>query len=153
MSKHPRTALMTVSSVLFAVAPKCPICLCAYFGIFGVAAASASVYRMWLPPITAIWLALTVGMLAFQRGGQRRYGPALLGLVAGVAVFAGKFVIDDHALVYCGVATLVGATVWRSWFRRLASNESCTECEEVPLLHDKKQRSEEVRELPTYGRH
>ena len=122
MSKHRRTTLMAISSALLAVAPKCPICFLAYFGIFGVATASASVYRVWLPPLTAIWLALTVGMLFFQRGGRRRYGPALLGVVAGLAVFAGKFVIDYQALVYAGIAALVAAVVWRTWSRRPTSS-------------------------------
>jgi hypothetical protein len=135
MSKHGRTRLMAVSSVVLAVAPKCPICFLAYFGIFGVATASASVYRVWLPPLTTIWLALTVGMLFFQRGGQRRYGPGLLGIFAGLAVFVGRFVFDYQALVYAGIAALVVAVAWRTWSRRSASTESCSQCDELPLIH------------------
>src|SRR5438309_7595158 len=101
-ARHRRTAFLTISSALLAIAPKCPLCFLVYFGIFGVATASASVYRVWLPPVTAIWLALTVGMLFFQRGGRPRYGPALLGVFAGLAVFAGRFIVDYQALVYAG---------------------------------------------------
>src|SRR5437660_12477578 len=117
MWQHRRTALMTISSTLVAVAPKCPICFLAYFGIFGVATTSASAYHAWLRPFTAIWLALTVGMLAIQRAGPRRYGPVALGLFAALAVFAGKFLVNDEALVYGGIAALVGAVVWSSWLR------------------------------------
>jgi hypothetical protein len=135
MWKPQRATLMAVGSALIAVAPKCPICFLAYFGVFGVATTSASVYRAWLPPLTAIWLALTIGMLFFQRGGQRRYGPGLLGIFAGLAVFVGRFVFNYQNLVYGGVAALIGAVVWRTWFRTSAAREFCTQCDEIPLVH------------------
>jgi hypothetical protein len=153
MRKDRRTTLMAISSAVLAVAPKCPICFLAYFGIFGVATASASVYRVWLPPLTAIWLALTVGMIFFQRGGRRRYGPGLLGIFAGLAVFVGRFIFDYQALVYAGIAALVAAVVWRSWFRRPTSSESCPQCEQLPLLHDAERGVKRPTELPTYGSH
>jgi hypothetical protein len=128
---------MVISSALLAVAPKCPLCLYAFFSTFGVATVSGSVYRVWLPPLTAIWLALTVAMLALRSGGGRRYGPAVLGLVAGLAVFAGKFILADQALVYAGIAALLGAAVWRAWFRTPTSSEICTQCDRLPLLHRK----------------
>ena len=126
-----RTAFLTISSALLAIAPKCPICFLAYFGIFGVATTSASVYRVWLPPVTAIWLAFTVGMLVF-RSGKRLYGLALLGFFGALGVFLGKFVVEDQALVYAGIAALVGAVVWRS-FGRSTSSEFRPTC--PTLLH------------------
>ena len=137
MFKRRQTTLMTVSSILLAVAPECPICFLAYFGVFGVATASSSVYRVWLPPLTAIWLTLTVILLAVQRGGQRRYGPVLLGVFAGVVVFAGKFLINNQTLIYTGILGLVGAAVWRSWSRRTTPNEICSPCGEIKFVHDK----------------
>lgn len=129
MSNQRRTKLMVVSSALLAVAPKCPICFLAYFGIFGVATTSASVYRVWLAPLTAIWLALTVGVLAVQSSGRRRYGPAVLGLFAGVAVFSGKFILDEQVLVHLGIAVLIGAAAWRVWHRTSTSSELCQQCD------------------------
>src|SRR5258706_16295594 len=105
MSQQRRSRVMVISSVVLALAPKCPICFLAYFGIFGVATTSASAYRAWLPAVTAVWLALTVATLAFQRRGQRRYGPALLGSLAALAILAGRFTLNDQTLVYGGVAT------------------------------------------------
>jgi hypothetical protein len=122
--------------MLVAVAPKCPICFLAYFGIFGVATASASAYRVWLPPITGFWLALTVALLAFQRRGKRRYGPAALGFVAALMLMTGKFVLDNHALIYAGIVALLGAAVWRSLMQEPISTEACSRCEELPLVHD-----------------
>jgi hypothetical protein len=130
-AKHRRTAFLTIGSALLAVAPKCPICFLAYFGIFGVATTSASVYRVWLPPVTAMWLAFTVGMLTF-RSGRHRYGLALLGFFGALGVLLGKFVVEDQALVYAGIAALVGAVVWRS-FGRATSSEFCPPCPR--LLH------------------
>ena len=144
---------MTISSALLAVAPKCPLCFLSYFGVYGVATAAPSVYRDWLPPLTAILLALTVGILAFKRDGRRRYGPALLGIFAGLAVFAGKFVVNDSALAYGGIAALMGAAVWRSRFRRQPSTEFCPRCEQLPLLYDKERAEMGRAQSPTYSGH
>jgi FtsH-binding integral membrane protein len=135
MWKQQRTTLMAISSSLLAVAPKCPICFLAYFGIFGVATASASVYRVWLPPLTAIWLALTVGMLFFRLSDQRRYGPGLLGAFAAFAVLVGRFVADYPALVYAGIAALVVAVIWRTWTRSSVSTEPCAQCDGLPVIN------------------
>jgi len=136
MRKRQRTTLMAISSVLLAVAPKCPICFLAYFGIFGVATASASVYRIWLPPIMGFWLALTIAMLAIQRRRQRRYGPGLIGLVAALLIFTGKFIVDNQVMTFAGIVALLGAAVWRARIQPI-STEVCSQCEELPLLHEK----------------
>ncbi|HMG74103.1 MAG TPA: hypothetical protein VK582_11435 [Pyrinomonadaceae bacterium] len=135
MWKQQRTTLMAISSALLAVAPKCPICFLAYFGIFGVATASASVYHVWLPPLTAIWLALTVAMLFFRLSDQRRYGPGLLGICAAFAVLVGRFVADYPVLVYAGIAALVIAVIWRTWTRSSISTEPCVQCDGLPVIN------------------
>jgi hypothetical protein len=124
-----RTTLLTISAALFAVAPKCPICFLAYFGVFGVATSSAPVYRAWLPLITALWLALTIAMLAFQRRGKRRYGPALMGFVAALLLLFGKFVVDNQFMTFAGIIALLGAAVWRSRIQQPISSEGCSQCE------------------------
>jgi hypothetical protein len=129
--KDRRTALLTISSALFAVAPKCPVCFLAYFGIFGVATASASAYRAWLPPITALWLALTIAMLTFQRRGKRRYGPAIMGFVAALLLLVGKFVVDSQAMTFAGIIALLGAAAWRSRIQQPVPTEGCSRCEEL----------------------
>jgi hypothetical protein len=151
MSNQRRSKLMVLSSVLLGLAPKCPICFLAYFGIFGVATASVSVYRVWLPHLTAVWLAITVGMLVFQRGGQRRYGPALLGFLAALAVFVGRFILNDQTVVYTGIVALMGAAVWRARSRRPTSSEFCPQCEQLPLLDDKEPGVARPGELLTNG--
>ena len=137
MRKHRRTTLLTISAALLAVAPKCPICFFAYFGVFGVAASSASAYRAWLPPITGFWLALTIAMLAFQRRGKPLYGPAVLGLVAALLLMIGKFAADSQVMAFVAVVTLFGAAIWRARTQLQKSPQLCSQCEELPLLHNK----------------
>lgn len=135
--RNRRTALLTISSALFAVAPKCPICFLAYFGIFNVATSSATAYRAWLAPITGFWLALTVAMLAFQRRRTRRYGPAALGFVAALLLMTGKFIADSQVMIFAGIVALLVAAVWRSRIQQPISTKVCSQCDELPLLHEK----------------
>lgn len=134
--KPKRVALMTASTALLALAPKCPICLFAYFGVFGVATSTAVAYRAWLPPLTALWLALTVGLMLVGRGGRRLWGGPLVGLAGSVAVWVGKFVLDQTALVYGGLAALAIAVVWHAWRIGRASGTECVECNEESFSLD-----------------
>jgi hypothetical protein len=93
--------------------------------VFGVA---GSVYSTWLAPLTALWLALTVGAMGWRTRG--RLGPLLLGGVAAVMVLAGKFVFARPALVFAGIAALLGAAVWRAWPH--PPSVSCDECHTRP---------------------
>jgi hypothetical protein len=136
MGRYRRTTFLAVSSALLALAPKCPVCFLAYFGIFGVAASSASAYRAWLPPITAVWLLLTVAMLAFRTDRKRRYGPIALGVVAGLCVFAGKFIVASPSMLYAGLGALIIAAGWSAWLRTSAERVSCVQCEPQTRLTD-----------------
>jgi hypothetical protein len=129
VERYRRATLFSVTSALLALAPKCPVCFLAYFGIFGVTAASASAYRAWLPVITAIWLAATVGILGLRDSHQRKSGPLRLGIFAALAVFAGRFIFDFAVLLYGGLLMLLAAVVWRSWRSRTARGEACAICE------------------------
>lgn len=86
-----------------------------------------------------MWLALTVGMLALKKGERRKYGPIALGIIAAFAVFAGKFIWEDTALIYAGIAALVVAVIWRSWHSP-TSSEPCVPCERFPVLNDHERR-------------
>ena len=134
MRKYPGTAWVTLGSALFALAPKCPVCFLAYFGVFGVATASASAYRVWLPTVTVIWLTLTVAMLALRTDRIRRYGPVAMGVVAGAGVFGGKFIIASQLMLYAGVGALIIAAGWSAWSRTSAERASCVQCEPQPRL-------------------
>ena len=124
----------------------------AYFGAVGSAAVTAPFYRAWLAPLTAIWLGLTVGVLALPSGG-RRYGPVLLGLLAGLAVFGGKFVLDNQALVYVGIAALFGAAIWRAWQPTPAAPEGCAPCERPSIGRDGEPQVNSLIQSPTRDGH
>jgi mercuric ion transport protein len=119
--------MIAISAVL-AVAPKCPFCLAAWLGTFGLATVPDSVYSGWLAPVTAASLALTVALLAFRGGGPRRYGPALLGLLGGLAIIIGKFILDHQTLLYAGIAALLAAAVWRAGLSAPTPAELCGRC-------------------------
>jgi len=129
MRHHRQKTLLTIGSVLVALAPKCPVCFLAYFGIFGVTATSVSSYHTWLPPVTAVWLALTVAMLFVRTNGRRRHVPVAIGLIAALSVFTGRFVITSAWIVYLGLAALVGAALWSSRLRTSVSSPACLSCE------------------------
>lgn len=143
-----RTTLLTVGSALLAVAPKCPVCFLAYFGIFGVATASASAYRVWLPWITAIWLALTVATLFIRTNGWRRYGPVAVAIIGALSIFIAKFVVPSTPILYAGIVVLVATVLWSSWLRTAASQ--CSQCEHGPRLTDDERGLQA--ELPTQAR-
>jgi len=134
---------MTASSVLLAFAPKCPICFLAYFGVFGVATASASAYRVWLPLITALWLALTIGLLSIGRGARGRVGPVLLAVAASVAIFLGRFILEDRLVIVVGLGALIAATLWRAWTRKPSLR--CNQC--VATAANPNWKTEESEEL------
>src|SRR5580765_616731 len=138
---RPRPAtVMTASSIVLAFAPKCPICFLAYFGVLGVAAASASAYRIWLPPITALWLALTIVLLALGRNPRGRVGPVALGLVAAAAVFVGRFNLENRLIVVAGLGGLIAATLWRAWSRQRLPN--CNRCDPAATNYEATWRTE-----------
>lgn len=124
MSEH-RSSFLLIPSLALAAAPKCPACLLAYAGLVGSATVSTSaVYGSWIGPLTVGALALSVGALAWQARHSRLYGPALAALLAAVAVFAGKFWLNQKAFVYLGMAALAAAALWSALPRR----QACAGC-------------------------
>jgi hypothetical protein len=106
---RPRRVLSACAgSLALAALPKCPLCLLAWAGVAG-SAGFTSAYGAWLLPATALALGVTVGALAFAGAGA---GPLLLALAGSAATLAGKFRLDEPALLYAGLAALLAATAW-----------------------------------------
>lgn len=106
-----RGALLAISSVALASAPKCPLCVAALLGAAGAVAAA------WLAPLTAVCLALTLGVMAWRARLERRYGPLIVSLGAAAAMLSGRYLFDSKAIVYAGGAALMAAALWRMWPR------------------------------------
>ncbi len=137
MSGETRSRALLMSSLVLAVAPKCPACLLAYAGLVGSASLSWSVYgayAQWIAPVTAMALALTVGAVAFQGRCRREMAPGLIAFLAAALIFAGRFWLHQKAFVYLGMAALLGAAV-------RAARPACPACRETRSGEDDMERS------------
>jgi len=112
-----RSSLAAVPGIAFAFLPKlaCPACWPAYAGLLSSVGLGFLLDQTYLFPLTAAFLLLAVGALAFRAQARRGYGPLALGLAAAVVVLAGKFAFGSNAAMYGGIAVLVAASVWNAW--------------------------------------
>ena len=116
------SSLAVLPGIGSALLPKlaCPACWPAYAGLLGSLGLGALIEARWLLPLTASFLVIAVGALAFRAGRRRGYAPFGLGLVASAVVLGGKFAIDSAGATYAGIALLVGASLWNAWPRKAA---------------------------------
>jgi len=124
-----RSSLAAVPGIAFAFLPKlaCPACWPAYAGLLSSLGLGFLLDKIYLLPLTAAFLLLAVGALAFRARTRRGYGPLALGLAAAVVVLAGKFAFGSHAAMYGGIALLVAASVWNAWPVR-GQDAGCPAC-------------------------
>jgi hypothetical protein len=113
----PRLGVPLLSTLVVAVLPKCPICLAAYLGAFGLTGAESIVDAAWLLPITVACLLVALLALGFGARRRRGYGPLLLGLHAGALVVLGRFALDSSIAAGAGAALLIAASIWNTWPR------------------------------------
>jgi hypothetical protein len=122
MHRSPRgDALLLVSSLAVAVAPKCPLCLIALAGVLGAAGVSVSAFGAWLPRVALAMLAISVASVAIR---SRIDG--LFALLAAAAIVIGRFLFDFTPLVAAGIATLIVLAIRRARLDALHCND-CTE--------------------------
>jgi hypothetical protein len=109
-----RNFLGTAPAIAAAFLPSlvCPACLPLYAGLVSAIGLGLVLDRDYLLLLTAALLTVAVGALALSAWKSRRYGPALLGLVASVVILAGKFSLNFDAATYVGIGGLLAATVW-----------------------------------------
>src|SRR5205823_3001462 len=76
-----RSLIGTLPAVGAALLPKvaCPACWPAYAGFLSAVGLGFLLKEAWLLPLTATFLAMAVGALAFQARRRRRFGPLVLG--------------------------------------------------------------------------
>lgn len=124
-----RSSLAAVPGIAFALLPKlaCPACWPAYAGLLSSAGLGFLLDETYLFPLTAAFLLLAVGALAFRARTRRGYGPFMLGLAATIVVLAGKFAFGSNAAIYGGIAVLVAASVWNAWPVR-GKDAGCPAC-------------------------
>ena len=103
-----------------AMLPKltCPACWPAYAALLSSLGVGFVDYTPWLFPATAVFLAITLGLLAWRP--RRGYWPLVLGIAASAAVLIGKFAFESEAAVYTGIAVLAAASAWNAWPKKTA---------------------------------
>lgn len=104
----------------------CPICWPALAGVLSSLGIGFVMDGQWVLPATIPLLVLAVGALAFRAPTRRGFAPFGLGVVAAIIVAVNKFIVQNNAPMYLGLALLVAASVWNSWPTR--SRVECPRC-------------------------
>ena len=122
-----RSGLAVLPGIGAALLPKvaCPACWPAYAGLLTSLGLGFLLDGAWLLPLTAAFLMVAVGALAFRARGRRGYRPFGLGVIASGLVLLGKFAFESDAAMFGGIGLLVGASLWNSWPRRRAACPAC----------------------------
>ena len=126
MNRRLRQGLLALPGVGISMLPKviCPVCWPAYAGLLSSVGLGFLISTAYLLPLTAGFLALALGALAFRAAKRHGYGPFFLGLVAAIGVLLAKFVLASDSIVYGSVGLLVAASLWNSWPRHARSGET-----------------------------
>lgn len=124
-----RQSLMVIPGVGVSLLPKlaCPFCWPAYAGLLSSVGLGFLLSAEYLLPITAAFLVLAVGALAFRAHQRRGYGPFVLGLLAAAGVLAGKFWWGSNPAMYAAIGVLVAASMWNARSLRAAVPGCCAE--------------------------
>ncbi len=97
----------------------CPACWPAYAGVLSAMGIGFLLQTAYLLPVTALFLLIAVGALAFRAGSRRGHGPFIVGLVASAIVLIGKFVFVSDVAMYGGIVLLLAASFWNAWPRKV----------------------------------
>lgn len=132
MNRTWKQSLLAMPGVGFALLPKlaCPFCWPAYASLLSSVGLGFLISAKYLLPLTAAFLVLTLGALAFRARHRHGYGPFLIGLIAAISVVVGKFAWDSKPALYAAVALLVAASVWNAWPQKMVRHENLACCSE-----------------------
>lgn len=126
-----RSSLATVPGIAIAFLPKlaCPACWPAYAGVLSAVGLGFLLDDAYLFPMTASFLVIAVGALAWRARHRHGWGPAGIGLVASGIVIGGKFVFGSDLAMYAGIVLLVAASIWNAWpTQRIKRQSGCRSC-------------------------
>jgi len=117
MNRTWKQNLVAAPGIGLSLLPKlaCPACWPAYTGLLSSVGLGFLVSGVYLLPLTAAFLLLAVGSLAFRAQGRHGYGPLVLGMLAAGVILFGKFSLASDPVLYAGLGLLVAASVWNSW--------------------------------------
>src|SRR5260370_574196 len=121
-----KQGLLALPGVGVSLLPKlaCPFCRPAYAGLLSSVALGFLIWAAFLLSLTAGFLVIAFGAMAFKANSRHGHGPFLLGLLAGAAVLLGKFRWESSLAMYGAVALLVIASLWNAWPIRGVSSQA-----------------------------
>ena len=94
----------------------CPACWPAYAGLLcSLGLGFLIPNAKYLLPMTAAFLLLAVGTLAFRARRRRGYVPFVVVILAASLILLGKFSLASNPVLYAGLGLLILASVWNSW--------------------------------------
>jgi len=106
----------------------CPACWPAYAGLLGSLGLGFLLDSSYLLPLTGVFLVMALVALGYRAAGRRGYGPLALGVGAAAMTLIGKFALASSALLYLGLALLIGASIWNTWPLSAARTGTCGKC-------------------------
>jgi hypothetical protein len=124
-----KQGLTAIPGIGVSLLPKlaCPLCWPAYAGLLSAVGLGFLISTKYLLPITAVFLILAVGALAFRAQRRHGYWPFILGLIAATGVLVGKFWLNSNSAMYAAVGMLVIASMWNAWPHRMVVSDCCAE--------------------------
>ena len=127
-----KRGLLALPGVGISMLPKlaCPACWPAFAGLLTSVGLGFLISAVYLLPLTAAFLVLALGAMAFRANKRHGYGPFLLGAVAASGVLLGKFVWESNPTTFGLVGLLVIASLWNTWPRRDTPSQeaTCSDC-------------------------
>lgn len=116
-----RTNASFLMAVVIAFFPKCPFCWAAYMSIFSFFGLNTIPYKPWLLPVFIVLFLVNLVSLYLSRR-QHGYKLLLVSLSGALLIVLNRLYWNVPAIVYCGAALLVFASLWNSLSWRMANS-------------------------------
>lgn len=128
-----QAVVASLPAIGVALLPKltCPLCFPAYAALLSALGIGFIDYTPYLLPTTLAFLAISLGVLAFQSRRRGRFWPIVIGVAASTLILYAKFRLDSDWLTGAGVVLLIIAVVFatRTGSRR---SDGCSTCATPP---------------------
>ena len=114
--------LAILPTVVVAILPRlaCPCQMPAYAGLLGSMGLAFLMDVIYLLPLTAVCLTLSVGGLAVGARRRNGFAPFWLGIAAALLLLVGKFTLDSNLAVSAAIGLILLASIWNTWPKRRA---------------------------------
>ncbi len=124
---HWQAAAASFPAVGTALLPKltCPLCFPAYAAILSALGIEFLDYTPYLLPLTAIFLAVAITVLALQVRRTGNVIPLILGVAASLIVLFAKFGLEADWLTTAGIIMLIAAIIFGNRTKSIAPCPVC----------------------------